>query len=306
MFVVKKENDSLYSLPAKEISGEAARHVSSALALAILRSLAREPKYPAELAKELRQHEQKIYYHIRNLEKAKIIKVVKEESKQGAHAKYYALDKQALVLKLSDFGRESQTISLKNESSFLSPFIKDGKLQAKIIVGSPDPHGADRARSRDGYYGMDLALFLGTFLNYIPESYVKLDTEVRDSDLQENLILIGGPIVNKLTGDVNAKLPVRFDKESHYAVKSSLSAKTYPEDEIGVIVKTKSPYAQDKYMLVVAGKRHSGTRAAIIAFLKHFDELVKGNVHKREVMARIVEGVDLDSDGQVDDAEFRE
>jgi hypothetical protein len=56
------------------------------------------------------------------------------------------------------------------------------------IVGSPDPHGPSKARSKDGYFGMDLALFLGTFLSNITGSKVKLDTEIQDKDLENNNI----------------------------------------------------------------------------------------------------------------------
>jgi hypothetical protein len=56
------------------------------------------------------------------------------------------------------------------------------------VVGSPDPHGPERARSRDGYYGIDLGLFLGTFLYYVSDFSVKLDTEVTGDDLKKNFL----------------------------------------------------------------------------------------------------------------------
>ena len=130
---------------------------------------------------------------------------------------------------------------------------------------------------------------------------------VREEELKRNnLIIIGGPIVNRVMEEVNPKLPVRFEKDEHWAIKSTLSNTVYPTDESGLIVKAKSPYNSEKSILVVAGKRHSGTRAAIVAFLKHFKELQEGNVRNRKVNARDVEGVDLDSDGIIDDAEIRE
>lgn len=259
--------------------------------------------YPIDIAKALKVHEQKIYYHIRNLEKAGIIKVVKKETKQGATANFYSLTEPAFVIRFKEFETTSKIGQIRNESEFLEPFIKDGQLNSLIIVGSPDPHGADKARSRDGYYGMDLALFLGTFLNYVPKFNVKLDTEVRDDDLQNNLILIGGPVVNKVMEKVNQKLPIRFEDGN---IKSTASNEIYPQDECGLIVKTRNPFNPDKYILVVAGKRFSGTRAAIIAFLKDFKKVTIGNIHNPEIKAKVVEGVDLDSDGIVDDIEFRE
>lgn len=305
MFVIDKDNGEIFSLPAKEISPRDARNLSSELAIRILKLLSQKPMYPVEVAKELKVHEQKVYYHIRNLEKSGIIKVVSKAEKQGALAKFYAVDKPALVVKLREL-EKTQKLNLRNDSGFLSPFVRDGQLDALIVVGSPDPHGPEKARSRDGYYGMDLALFLGTFLNYVPGFNVKLDTEVREGDLKQNLILIGGPIVNNVTAKINSKLPVRFEKNAKWKVKSAITGKDYTADEIGIIVKTKNPFNKDKCVLVVAGKRYSGTRAAIIAFLKNFKEVEAGNIHNRSIKAKVVEGVDKDSDGIVDDVEFRE
>ena len=302
MFVIDRQKNEVYSLPAREIKPEDAGAVSSELAIKIINFMAKEAMYPIDIAKSLKVHEQKIYYHIRNLEKAGIIKVVKKETKQGATANFYALSEPAFVLRFRNFEATSK-VEIKNESEFLDPFIKDGKLDSLIIVGSPDPHGPDKARSRDGYYGMDLALFLGTFLNYVPKFNVKLDTEVRDEDLQNNLILIGGPVVNKIVEKVNAKLPIRFEDGN---IKSTVSNEAYPQDECGIIVKAKSPFNPDKSILVVAGKRFSGTRAAIIAFLKGFRKITAGNIHNPSVMAKVVEGIDLDSDGIIYDIEFRE
>ncbi len=303
MFIVDKQKNEVFSLPAKEISAGHAKCVSSELAQKILGLLAKEAMYPIDIAKSLKVHEQKIYYHIHNLEKAGIIKVVKKETKQGATANFYALTEPAFVIRFKNFETTSKIAQIRNESEFLEPFIKNGQLDALIIVGSPDPHGQDKARSRDGYYGIDLALFLGTFLNYVPVFNVKLDTEVRENDLENNLILIGGPVTNKITEKVNPKLPVKFENGN---IKSDISNEIYPQDECGLIVKIKSPFNKDKYVLVVAGKRFSGTRAAIIACLKGFKKITAGNVHNPSIKAKVVEGVDMDSDGIVDDVEFRE
>ncbi len=305
MFVVKKDKNQIKSLPVKEITVKDARNFSSDLALSIVKLLVKKPMYPIEISKELKVHEQKIYYHIKNLEKSGIIKVVKKELMQGAVAKYYTVEKPAFVIKLKEF-EQAQDIIPKNTSEFLDPFMKNGQLDAMIIVGSPDPHGPEKARSRDGYYGIDFALFLGTFLNYVPSLNVRLDTEVRKEDLQNNLILMGGPVVNRITNQINSKLPIFFDEKNHWSVMSTISKKGYPNDEIGLIVNFKSPFNKNKRIILVAGKRYSGTRAAIIAFLKYFKEIEKGNIHNNKIKARVVEGIDLDSDGIIDDVEFKE
>ncbi len=304
MFIIEKRVNETYSLPAKEIKLSQIKSIKSELAIRILKLISDKVMYPKEIAKKLKENEQKIYYHVRNMEKDRIIRVVKRETIQGAVANFYGLVEPAFVLRFKELKATQKITATKQETNeFLEPFIKEGQLNAMIIVGSPDPHGPEKARSRDGYYGMDLALFLGTFLNYVPNLNVKLDTETRSEDLNNNLILIGGPIVNKVTEKVNDKLPIRFDKGNIY---SSVSKQKYMSDEIGIIVKARNPFNKEKYVLLVAGKRYSGTKAAIIAFLKKFNEIVLGNKKNNKINAKVVEGIDLDSDGIVDDIEIRE
>ncbi|MBN2567692.1 S-layer protein [Candidatus Woesearchaeota archaeon] len=306
MHIVSVDKGETFSLPAKELDPVGMRALAAPLAQEILKRLAERPSYPVALARELKLHEQKVYYHIRKLLAAGLIKVVSMESRHGATAKLYAAVEPGFVVRFAELEPSPKLTGIEERHrDFLEPFIVDGRLEARIIVGSPDPHGPDKARSRDGYYGMDLALFLGTFLSYVPKLYVMLDTETKEEDLTGNLIVIGGPVVNKVTERLNALLPVRFDATTK-AVHSTVTGNDYLEDEIGIIVRIANPFAGGKAILVVAGKRYAGTRAAIMAFLKGFGRIVEGNLHKKGVMAKVVQGLDLDSDGIVDDVEFRE
>jgi predicted transcriptional regulator len=307
MQVIKKDKRGMSSLPAKEIASRDIKVVGSVLAQAILNELAKQPMYPMELAKKLKVNEQKIYYHIRNLEKVKIISEVRSSIIQGATAHYYALKEPAFVVRFKEFQTTQKIKELEMQpKSFLEPFIEDGKLNASIIVGSPDPHGPEKARSRDGYYGIDFALFLGTHLNYVTSLHVLLDTEVRTEDLQNNIILIGGPVVNTVTEKINNNLEIYFDKENNWRIISTVSKKVYHSDETGIIVKQKNPFNRKKSILVIAGKRYAGTRAVMIAFIRYFDEIIKGNKYDSKIFAKVVEGIDLNSDGVVDDIEFLE
>lgn len=304
MLIIDNSQTIAKSISGKLITPEMARAISSSLAIKILKLLAEKPMYPIELAKALKVHEQKIYYHIHNLEKNRIISVEKSEQKQGAQAKYYAMEKPALIVAFKEFMTMQKLPERRIE--FLEPFIKEGELNALIIVGSPDPHGPEKARSRDAYYGIDLALFLGSFISSISKFYVKLDTEVKEEDLRQNLILIGGPIVNKITTRFNDKAPIKFDPELHWSIKSTISNQIYPSDETGVIVKLKNPINPEKNILIIAGKRHYGTRAAILALLQHPEEIFQGNNYQRNIPAKVVEGIDMDSDGVIDAVEIRE
>ena len=75
----------------------------------------------------------------------------------------------------------------------------------------------------------------------MPNLNVRLDTEIRDEELTNNIILIGGPIVNTVTGKINSKLPIHFDKDNNWGITSTITGKTYHNDETGMIVKTKNP-----------------------------------------------------------------
>ncbi|MBI5347504.1 MAG: S-layer protein [Candidatus Aenigmarchaeota archaeon] len=289
MYLINRKNGKLEMLSAKE-----ARFGCAPLAMKILRLLAKKPSHPRELARQLGQHEQKIYYHIRKLEARELIRVVKRENFGGVTAKIYALTSPAFFVRFRDFEHVNRLPSVPNP--FLSPFVQHNKLDAIFVVGSPDPHGPEMARSRDGYYAIDLALFLGSFIsNAMP--CVKLDTGMRQEDLKDNLIIIGGPIVNKVTKKLNDKMAVRFNSKNN--IYSSLTKKTYYKDEAGLIVKMPNPFAKDRHILVIAGKRSQGTKAAILALLQKFDEISKKQ-------ASVVQGSDEDGDGIVDSVRIME
>jgi len=307
MRVIEEKGKLVTSLPARLVSEKQLKTASSPLAKRILEELAREPQHPRALAKFFKVHEQKVYYHIRKLEKARLIEIVRRQEFQGTTANIYGVTSPAFVFALKDFGETHRPLEGKSSAQeFLEPIIDNGQLNGLIIVGSPDPHGPEMARSRDGYYGIDLALFLGTFLSNITELSVRLDTEVRKEDLEKNLILIGGPVVNIITSKINDRMPLRFESQKNWAVESGISGNVYREDATGIIVKMKNPFNPKKWVLVVAGKRYAGTRAVMIAFLRYFNELAKGNKKNPKIHARVVEGLDRDADGIVDDVKFVE
>lgn len=310
-WVVEHKDGKTLSLPMKILEPKHAKAALSPLAWKILQSIMETPSYPKELGKKLKVHEQKIYYHIRNLTKAGLIKVVKEDSIRGITAKYYGIEEPAFGLVLKEMEHSQKIFSMKKEhEEFLSPFVEKGELSSTIILGSPEPHGIGKARAKDGPWAINLGLFLGSFINYIPSVSVKLDTEASSEDLKNNLILIGGPGVNKIVHDINDKLPVRFHSENknHFysAIHSTVSKKKYAEEENGLIVKMKNPFAPEKHVLVIAGRRATGTKAAILAFMHKFDEICAGNAHNLKISAKVVEGIDKDSDGIVDTVEIKE
>jgi len=279
--------------------------LNSELSLKILNELSKQPSCAMDIARRLKQHEQKIYYHIRRLEQAGIITLDRTEERVGAITKIYSVSYPFISVKLFDGEPLVDKKTKVMELDFLKPFIDSGNLNSLIIIGSPDSHGRYGVQASDGNVAIDLGLFLGSFLNKHTEPNYKLDTEVRDKDLKNNLILIGGPKANIYIEKLNKDLPIYFDPNHEFDLVSSFSKTIYSADDIGIVIKTKNPFAKDKEVLIVAGKRFKGTRAATVALIKHLKEIDKGNKHNGEI-ARVVRGIDRDSDGRIDDVEFLE
>ena len=303
MRIIKNIEGKQLSLTTSEINPEKITKLKG-LSLKIINALKSEAMYPRQIAEKIKVNEQNVYYTMRKLEKAGIIKVEEEKAIRGIMAKLYGLASESFFFALSDF-KEGQNVSAI-EPNFLKPFIKNGELDAIFVIGSPDPHGPQKARSRDGYLGIDLALSIGTSLSRVSKSRVVLDIDLKNSDMEKNnLIVIGGPIVNKVSFLLNKKMPIQFDDKKR-GFYSTLSKKWYLDDDTGVIMNVKNPFNKDKQVMLIEGKRYSGTKAAVLAFLKHFKELESGNKYSKKAMCKIVNGIDLDSDGNVDDVEFLE
>ena len=262
-----------------------------------------------DIARKLGVHEQKVYYYIRRFKRSGLIREAGLESRGGATARFYQARYNSFSVSLGEppAGRELN-ISSPAHLKLLRPFIEDGNLNAKIIVGSPDPHGPWKARASDSCCAIDFALFMGAFTSGRQAPNYSLDTEVRERDLRGNLILIGGPTVNMVTRRINNILPVYIDLRGNAKIRSSLSGRAYKEDEVGMVVIIDNPWDRKRgsRILVIAGNRFQGTRSAILAWIKKLDKIMAGNVNDRKVIAKVVRGYDMDGDGVIDSPEILE
>jgi len=278
--------------------------LTNELAVKILHALKEKSSCAIDVARKLGVHEQKVYYHIRRLEKSGFIKLERTEERAGGTAKIYSVAYPVVTVKLHDEGKILKEKG--NTLKLLKPFIVDGRLNAKIIVGDPRPHGKYGAIPRDASYALDLAMFFGTFIREFEYPCYKLDTDVKEKDLKENLILVGGPKANMVVAKLNKKklMPVCFEKDSLWGIRSLKTKKLYDYDYEGVIVKMKNPFNTKRSLLLLAGKRSHGTRAALLGFIKHFDEIKE--LSKNEEVVRFVRGHDEDGDSIVDTMKFLE
>lgn len=306
-------------LMAKDIAvfedPEKLKSVLNKLSWKILQLLSEKEMYPMQVARKLNMHEQKVYYHIRKLTKAGTIKVVREEEKKGAVAKYYKATFPAMGIELpfgyQKINRFPVTNIDEKTKQFLSPFIKDGTFDGKIVIGSPDPHGPFKAKARDGHYAAYLTLFLGQFVE-LPEDFpIKLDVDVKaEKEEGNNLILVGGPGTNLITQEFNEFLPIRFNmmpSEHGFLLGGLVSEKTqkvYTADNMGLIARIPNPWNMEKSVIVLAGNKAVGTKACVLALTKFWKKTLKNFNDER--FAVVIQGFDLDGDGKVDFIEILE
>jgi len=279
------------------------------LALKIIKELGKSPSCAMDIARRMKVHEQKVYYHMRNLENLGLIKIDRVEERVGATAKIYSPVSSVVSFKLFDGEHINDIKTRAGELKFLKPFIDNGKFNSIIVVGSPDPHGKYKAPASDGYCAIDLGMFLGQFIRDSKIPYYKLDTQVRQEDLKKNIILIGGPKTNIIADKINKQLPIYFDysdKLLEWNIVSSLTKTVYRDARVGFMTRIPNPFSEGKEILMFSGKGFRGTRAAVLAFIKHLKKIMKGNSVKPGTIANVVKGIDIDSDGIIDEVEFLE
>jgi DNA-binding transcriptional ArsR family regulator len=277
----------------------------------ILQELAQNALCARDLARRFNTSEQVVSHHMRRLERSRLIRLERTERRRGAVARYYTSNVRAISL-VPDHSRkgarslEAEAPSLERCSAVLDPFTSERGRNLTIVVGSPIEHGEHRARARDGHYAANLALFLGSLLPFTRQFVVRLDTEMNEQTTQQNLIVVGGPRVNTVAARLNSQLPIRFGLDGTSNIVSTISGKTYNGDEEGLISLIDNPLNDKSKVLVLAGNTHLGTAASVTGFVRHTENVAEGNSSAKNKIARVVKGLDLDSDGLIDDVEFLE
>jgi DNA-binding transcriptional ArsR family regulator len=282
---------------------ERAAAIASPLAWRILQELAKEPDYPNALAARLRVHEQKVYYHVRRLEAAGFLEVVREEPKRGASARIFAPTAEAFAIVLKGRGNPVSSPMLPHAgivAQFLEEFTSDGRFNGAIVVGSPYTHGPFNTTARDSPYAVELGFFLGRLFAPPKGVVVRLDTEVKASGAgKEDMILVGGPVANIITMDLNPSLAVNFDWKQVWRMESSRTHRPYADEQVGLIAKVRNPWNRSRVIVLLSGLHAVGTMAAILGLTRFADDVLEGFT-SGEDFYRVVAGQDQDGDGRLD------
>lgn len=277
--------------------------LNSKLALKIVKSLAESPASAIDISRRLKIHEQKIYYHIRRLEKSGIIYVISNEKRHGMIAKIYSVVSPAIAAKLYDKGTEvKEMINLELDQrllKFLSPFVSKNNLNATIVVGDTFSHGRFDKSSDEINYMIDTILFFGKFINGFSTSYCKLDVKVKVDELKNDLILIGNNKTNVVIEKINNKLKASFDEYGKESIISKISGETYTDPRIGLIIKTTNPFDERKKILLIGGIGRRGAQAASLALTKYSNILIE-SIKSFEDTVKVVKGFDSDGDDIID------
>lgn len=299
-----REDGELEKVDAESLNQAKIKAIDDPTRLEILGLLQEKPSYPSRIASELDISKQQAYYHFEKLKEVGLIEKVKEEKKSGGVATFYRPVASGFIV---DLGGDGEKLLLPERNTsvqrFLSPMVENGELNGNIVVGSPDQHGPDQVRARDGHLAAEIGLKIGNYASTGQLSTL-LDTEVnRDSRFDENMILLGGVLTNTLTKKYNDAFPAHFEGEEFPYREIRTPESSYSEDSIGVIAKTAHPEDGEKALFMVAGVRNKGTEAAVRAF-KNLEDITQD--YSEGDFYVIVRGLDMDGDGRIDDYEVVE
>ena len=177
-------------------------------------------------------------------------------------------------------------------------------MDAKIVIGDPYSHGRFDSQSSEGNFAFDLALLMGGLIKGIKFPNYKLDTEVKESDLKNNLILIGSSKTNTIIDKINQHLPLYFDESKDFCVASRIVGKTYDDPRVGIFLKINNPFDPTKKILVLGGKNR-GTRSALLACTNHVEDILSKTDKDGNIIC-LLKGFDKDGDGVIDDIKIME
>lgn len=268
-------------LPAKEIDEAGLKALMDEQRRQILNMVSERDMTVSDIVDEMDMGRQTVYYNIEKLQEGGLI------TSEGSRPKYFSSDLAAYYFRPENVEPEQNPLTLESVPEILRGFVRERKIDARIVVGAPYPHGEHDRRHKTAYKAGEISAILGNY-GRRREQLIYTDTEL-DQDLRERpLISVAGPLVNTLSDKLNSKLPAKFTK-SHDTIITEKN--TYSGDETGFIARTE---VEGKKRLVVAGLFGLGTSAAIEALSSRTTELGdKGAVVKGYGTKHNIEEVEI-------------
>ncbi len=247
-------------LPAKQIDEKGLKALEDEQRRKILNMVSERDMTVSELVSELDMGRQTLYYNLEKLQEGGLI------ASEGSRPKYFSSDIAAYYFRPENVEPEKNPLMLENVPDILEGFVEDRKIDAKVIVGAPYPHGEHDRRHKNAYKAGEITAILGNY-GRKRQQLIYMDTEVDEKIRERPLISVAGPLVNTLTDELNSEMPAKFT-EGHDRIITENS--TYSGDETGFIAKAE---VEGKERIVVAGLFGLGTSAAIEALSSRASEL---------------------------------
>ncbi len=314
-YLVKENNQNMKYSPVKILDNPNLKVLDHEVRQKIMQKLSEKPMFAAQLARELEIHEQKVYYHLKQLVNTGVLEEAGKEEIRGTVAKKYQAKHTSFAYSIDENWKEFNQLLEPEDSelrTFLDPFIEKRQLNCDFVVGSPDPHGPYKSYARDGHYATDLALFLGRYCEVPDKFSVKIDVDVKaEKTHKRNMIVVGGPGTNIITQELNEFLPIKFDiKESEEGflcsgIVSEKTGRRTTEEKAGIIARIPNPWNPDNSVLILAGFRCIGSKTAVIGLTRYADKILQ-KFNDQKQFAAIVDGFDMDGDGKIDSVELIE
>lgn len=223
--------------------------------------------------------------YIKELERLGIISIVNNQ---------VILQKKGITIA---FGEDQNASRASFIYSLFKEFLDGDRFKGLICLGYYEPHGDFNAVAKDIHFASYLTYTIGKYFE-LERFPIVFDNDVINKNLfKYPLILIGGPVTNLVTKEVNNFLPIRFvrGKEGWYLARKD---EVFSRPEHGMVVKMPNPFNKNTSIMVLAGVRYIGTLAAILAVTKRAELLAGSNT-----FAHVVRGLDLNNDGLPEDAE---
>src|SRR3989475_8347395 len=114
----------------------------------ILGILAKGPRYPAQIARELKTHHQTVYYHVGRLKKSGLITSLESHDVRGGRANVYTLSSDGYAVEFDVKGEVLPSISAATRSrafgNFFNEFVGGGTFNGCIVVKVPNPWDESR------------------------------------------------------------------------------------------------------------------------------------------------------------------
>ncbi len=241
--------------------------------------------------------DQAIYYQLRKLKDLGFIEASSEKELDTKDrlvtSQKYRLTSLKYVINFSDHylkikdDTSLQPIPEAFKTDFLQTFSSFGKFNGLIVIGTG---------SSDVPFIGPLSYLLGKYFDMTNLSFVVYDgTILDDSDdkkikemLSKNLILLGGPNVNRVFHStipsqtavhksLNEVLPVKFVQapDSGIIIQESATIILSKNQKIGVIQRIDNPWNPNNKIFAIGGPKRIGTEAAVLAFTKYFETVTK-------------------------------